>query len=286
MPITILDGPIGTELLARGVATPLPGWSAHAIETAPEVIAAIHRDYSAAGAKIHRANTFRTQKRIFPDKWEELTAKAVQICRDAISSGGGGAVAGSIAPLEDCYRPDLSPAHPAAEHCEMARALAEAGCDMLICETFPSAREGLIALEQAAGTGLPVFISFTAGPKADLLTPRQMRDAARTAAGLGAMAVMVNCTPASKTLAYVRALAEGVAGVPHKVAVGAYANAGSADEKMGWMNPTEKDVAKAARRYADLAEKWVEAGARVVGSCCGTGPGHIAELARRFSHLS
>ena len=56
--ITLLDGPMGTELAARGVMTELPLWSAAAIDAAPEVIAAIHRDYADAGATVHTANTF------------------------------------------------------------------------------------------------------------------------------------------------------------------------------------------------------------------------------------
>ena len=63
MSIVILDGPMGTELLARGVPTPTPGWSAHALDAAPEVVASIHRDYAAAGAVVHTTNTFRTKSR-------------------------------------------------------------------------------------------------------------------------------------------------------------------------------------------------------------------------------
>jgi len=56
----ILDGALGTELARRGVPTPLPLWSAAAIDSAPQVLSAIHRDYAEAGATVHTANTFRT----------------------------------------------------------------------------------------------------------------------------------------------------------------------------------------------------------------------------------
>ena len=65
-PVQLLDGPLGTELMRRGVPTPLPGWSAHALETEPTVVEAIHRDYARAGATIHTTNTFRTRRRVFP----------------------------------------------------------------------------------------------------------------------------------------------------------------------------------------------------------------------------
>ena len=68
---TILDGPMGTELGARGVATPGPLWSAEGLVHAPGVVAAIHRDYAAAGASVHTANTFRTKRRQAGDGWED-----------------------------------------------------------------------------------------------------------------------------------------------------------------------------------------------------------------------
>src|SRR5207245_1272484 len=102
--ITILDGPMGTELERRGIATPPPGWSAYAIDQAPEIIAAIHRDYAAAGATVHTANTFRTKRRQFRNRWEALARSAVAIAKRSVPSDH--CVAASIAPLEDCWRPD------------------------------------------------------------------------------------------------------------------------------------------------------------------------------------
>ena len=105
--MVILDGPVGTELNARGVRTELPLWSAAANETHPEVVSAIHRDYAGAGATVHTTNTFRTRRRLMPGRWRELTTRAVELARGAVPRSHR--VAGSIAPLEDCYRPDLSP---------------------------------------------------------------------------------------------------------------------------------------------------------------------------------
>ncbi len=270
--VTLLDGPMGTELLARGVPTPLPGWSAHALENAPEVIRAIHQDYAAAGAVVHTADTFRTKSRQFPERWKELARRALQLCRESVPRGQR--VAGSIAPLEDCYRPDLSPPADAArlEHGELARALADAGCDLLLCETFPHVGEALIAVEEAVATGVETWVSFTPGPRCDLLTARQIASGAAEAVQRGARAVLVNCCPAPRTLGFIERLAGS--GVP----VGAYANAGEPDERMGW-----RSLPDAPGRYADFAETWMAAGATIIGSCCGTGPGHIAELARRLA---
>src|SRR5688500_17354583 len=120
----LLDGPLGTELDRRGVPTPLPRWSAGAVDAAPDVLRAIHADYARAGATVHTANTFRTKRRTLGDDWERLARRAIAIARESVPAGHR--VAGSIAPLEDCYRPDLSPVDPAPEHRELARVLADA----------------------------------------------------------------------------------------------------------------------------------------------------------------
>lgn len=273
-PLTLIDGPLGTELLARGVDTPLPGWSAHALEAAPDAVRAIHADYARAGATVHTTDTFRTRARVFPDRWRAMVRAACALCRAGAEEGAAGPVrvAGSLAPLEDCYRPDLSPADPRPEHRALARALDEEGCDLLLCETFPHAGEALVAVEEAVRTGRETWVALTAGPDANLMTPAEMGAAARACVDAGAAAVLVNCVPARETLRYVRALA-GL-GVPF----GAYANAGAPDERVGWSS-----APGAPARYADFAETWVEAGATLVGACCGTGPAHVAELARRFA---
>jgi S-methylmethionine-dependent homocysteine/selenocysteine methylase len=270
--IVVLDGPLGTELAARGIETPAPLWSAAALLDARgcDVVRAIHRDYARAGATVHTANTFRTKRRQAGAAWAELTARAVSLAREAVRDAGSGhRIAGSIAPLEDCYRPDLSPAEARQEHRAMAQALARAGVDVLLCETFPHVGEALVALDEAVATGIEAWVSFTAGPGSDLLSPEDIGLAAREAASRGAGAVLVNCTPAARTLAHVERLAG--CGVPF----GAYANAGAEAEGLGW---GAGQGASAAARYAGLARRWLDAGATIVGGCCGTGPGHIAAL--------
>lgn len=275
--VRVLDGPIGTELDRRGVPTPLPRWSANAIEEAPAVLGAIHRDYARAGATVHTANTFRTKRRNVGSDWERLARRAVEIARAQIPREHK--LAGSIAPLEDCYRPDLSPGTGSrAEHRELARVLADAGCDVLLCETFPHVREALVAVEEAVSTGLETWMSLTAGPDCDLLTVAEVERGAKEAVARGARAVLMNCVPADRTLEYLHAIA--AAGAPF----GAYANAGRPDERMGWIAIDEEPIG-AADRYLAHARAWVAAGASIVGSCCGTGPSHIAALARAFSGI-
>jgi len=261
--VTILDGPIGTELAARGVPTPPGEWSAWAITHAPEQLAALHAEYAAAGATVHTANTFRAQPGVYGADFERILRQAVALARGAVPNTH--LVAGSIAPINDCYEPWRSPPRPCPAHRQMAQALAAAGVDRLLCETFPHVGEGLIAVEEAVATGLPTWAAFTAGPEGALLSPQALGDAAREAVARGASAVLVNCVPARLTLGYVERLV-GL-GVPF----GAYANAGAVDEGVGWGEGGED-------RYLGYARRWAEAGATLIGGCCGTTPAHIAAL--------
>ncbi|MGI9473589.1 MAG: homocysteine S-methyltransferase family protein [Rubripirellula sp.] len=267
--ITLLDGPLGTELQVRGVPNDVHCWSAGAIESSPEVIQQIHADYVAAGATVHTANTFRTNRRASGDRWIERTKLAVALTRAAVPSGHR--VAGSIAPVEDCYRSDLSPGAAAeGEHREMAETLVAAGCDLLLCETFVDAQEAIAAVRASVRTGVETWLALTAGPDADLMTPQTMAEVASHAIQEGSTAVLVNCTPATRTEPFVRAIAERNLGVP----IGAYANAGSVDDQIGWRPPSEPGI----QAYVGFAQRWIEAGATVIGGCCGTGPEHIRAL--------
>jgi S-methylmethionine-dependent homocysteine/selenocysteine methylase len=258
----LLDGPMGSQLTARGVDTRGAAWSARALVDAPHVVRAIHAEYAAAGATVHRANTFRTRARTVGDAWPELTRHAIALARIALPAGAR--VAGSLAPIEDCYRPDLSP--PAdearADHAAFARVLDGAGVDLIVCETFPHAGEALIAVEAAVATGRETWASLTAGPDGALATPSEIATAARACVAAGARAVLVNCVAADHTLPYVEALAR--AGAPF----GAYANGAT------WNAPPVD-----AEAYARLARAWIAAGATIVGGCCGTGAAHIRALA-------
>lgn len=279
-PITILNGPMGTELIRRGVELPEGPWSAAGVRAHRDVIGDIHREYAGAGASVHTACTFRTQPRFFPAEFGVLTAEAVALARASVPRGH--MVAGSLGPIADCYDPRGTP-EPVARplHRLMAEALRDAGADLIVCETFPNVDEAMVGAEEALRTGLPVWVSFTSGPRADLLSPEQVEAGARRAASLGAVAVLVNCVGVDLIGPLVKAAGAGLAGSGEGgVRLGVYANAGEPGGGFGWgvasTDPT------AAERYAAAAASWIGLGATIVGACCGTGPAHIAALARSF----
>ncbi|MFK7929730.1 MAG: homocysteine S-methyltransferase family protein [Myxococcota bacterium] len=269
MNVTLLDGPVGTELARRGARTDGQGWSSGALLTDPDLVRAIHRDYARAGATVHTANTFRTKRRDVGEAWELLARTAVRLAREAIPPAHR--VAGSVAPLADCYRPDLSPDNPEPEHHELSAVLVDAGVARILVETLAHVPEAAWAGRAAARTGIEVWCALTAGFRADLLTPVELTEGARRAVDAGASAILVNCIPTAHTLGFV----ERLAGLG--VRVGAYANGGSNAVGIGW------DEAGPAQ-YARHARDWIDAGATIVGGCCGTGPTHIAAVAAHCGH--
>ena len=273
---TFLDGALGTELDLRGVKTDSRAWSTPALLTNPDAIQQIHREYAAAGATIHTTNTFRTQRRTIGEDWADLTRIAVELARSSVP--GDHRIAGSIAPLEDCYRPELSPNRPEAEHREMAECLVDAGCDLLLVETFAHIGEATAAVSEAARTGKETWLSLTAGPNGDLLTPDEMVEGARRAVDQGVQAILVNCVAAADTLRFVRAIADAKLNVPF----GAYANAGDSDDEIGWRPVDDPSLQPGVTQYLRLAREWVDAGATLIGGCCGVGPKHIATLAEQL----
>lgn len=275
----LLDGATGTELTRRGVDTRLPLWSARALVKVPEKVLEIHRDYVAAGAEVVTANTFRTHRRSlahggFGGDARRLTRLAVDLARDAVR-GTGAYVAGSIAPLEDCFRPDLVPEDAAlvAEHAEMARHLAEAGADLILVETMNTVRESWVATAAAKETGLPVLSSVVAGLGATLYSGEPLASAARALLPLAPDALLVNCVPARRVLEPLRALVTASGG---RTRIGAYGNIGHADDVDGWSATADVPPDE----YARLAASWIAAGASIVGGCCGTTPEHVAAMRR------
>lgn len=276
-PPVLLDGATGTELARRGFDVSVPGWSAAALVQAPRLVHGIHADYVAAGAEILTANTFRTHARNvsragFRRSAAELTTLAVELARAAAAAGV--LVAGSQAPLEDCYSPQRTPGEVELrdEHRAHARNLAEAGADLILIETMNTIREAAAAAQAARDTSLPFLVSFvcTNDPQARLLSGEPLADAVRAVVPHGPAAVLVNCVAAPAVAAILKTLRSAAADIP----CGAYANTASRESAGRWIETPAADPAA----YADHAAGWIAVGAALIGGCCGTTPEHTAQL--------
>jgi homocysteine S-methyltransferase len=271
----LLDGATGTELNRHGIDISLPLWSASAIESAPDVLRQIHSEYISAGAEILTANTFRTHKRNLieagqGDRAGELTQRAIEIARSA--AGDSAWVAGSQAPLEDCYFPQGVPDDEALkrEHAALSRNLADAGVDLILVETQNTIREAVAAAHAATRTGIPTFVSFVCGMDGRLLSGETLADAVTAVLPLQPAALLVNCIPAESALSRLEELKAAAPNIPF----GAYANIGKQEPDGSWIDSDAVDP----ECYARYAESWLNIGAKLIGGCCGTTPEHIQKM--------
>jgi S-methylmethionine-dependent homocysteine/selenocysteine methylase len=273
-PPLLLDGAMGTELQRRDADTGLPLWSAGALLRDPELVWTVHADEAGAGADVLTADTFRTHARSLRAGGSdadsgELTALAVGLSHRAAAVPRREIfVAGSLSPLEDCYRPDLAPddASLEREHGAQARALAAAGVDLILAETHNSIREAEAALRAAKATGLPALVSFVTDGRGRLLSGEPLEDAAARLAAIGPDAIGINCVPAARVVFELDRLTTAAGGTP----LVAYGNLGLPQDEKGWTFTDELSP----EAYAEEAARWLGLGARIVGGCCGTTPDH------------
>jgi S-methylmethionine-dependent homocysteine/selenocysteine methylase len=183
-------------------------------------------------------------------------------------------VAGSIAPVEDCYSPDLVPsdAELAEEHATLARNLAEAGVDLILVETQNTIREAVAAARAARATSKPLWVSFTLDGENRLLSGESLPDAVRAVLPFEPQAVLVNCIPVKQVASALKLLRQAT---PSYIAIGAYGNVGHVDETVGWTLTN----AVSPEAYAEAACEWRDLGATIIGGCCGTTPEHIRAVA-------
>lgn len=269
---------MGTELHRMGVDISLPLWSARALMTTPHVVRNIHFWYLHAGADVITTNTFRTNIRTFRNagiagRWEEMNLRAVQLAyeaRERYRIVRPVAIAGSIAPVEDCYAPQLVPEDTLLEdeHGTQAALLAGMGVDLLLIETINTIREGVVAARACAETGKDFAVSWLCDSEGRLLSGEPLRDAAMAVMPFNPAAILVNCVPVTHMHVPLSTLLQTV-----NVPVGCYANTGTPTR-----DGTEIRHDTSLEGYADLALSWADAGARLIGGCCGTTPEHIAMI--------
>jgi homocysteine S-methyltransferase len=278
--ILLLDGATGSELERRGVGIGLPLWSARAMLDAPDVLRDVHAAYLDAGAGAITTNTFRAHERSLAKagigaRASELARQAVEIAqhaRDAVNPSA--LVLGSVAPLEDCYTPDLSPdaATCRREHKQLIGHLVDAGVDLVLIETMCSSHEAIAAAEAAQELAPNAWgICFCLAENGSLLdgTPiGELMPRLRNAQFVG-----INCVAASVLADHVRVVR---AAAPASTRIAAYGNVGYADAHGAWVRTDAVDP----DLFAEYAQGWVASGASIVGGCCGTTPATIAAIGR------
>ncbi len=260
----VLDGAMGTELIARGVA-------AAAVTQAnldhPDLVSAVHRAYVDAGAQALTANTFganrlRAGSR---DAAVRLATAGVQLARQA--AAGRVPVLGSIGPLGPMVGAELSVSAAEDAFAEIALVMADAHVDGFIVETMSATVEAAAALAGIKRVSrLPVLVCRTS----ERPEPADLAEFARAMEQGGAAALGINCAAGPRALAPVVGLLASLTTLP----VIARPNAGfptMADGRAHYhLRPTY---------LLDQARDYLARGVSVIGGCCGVGPDHIRALA-------
>ncbi|MBQ8150172.1 MAG: homocysteine S-methyltransferase family protein [Clostridia bacterium] len=265
-----LDGAMGTLLQQNGLK---PGMHPEEMNlTAGEAVTAIHRTYVEAGSRIIYTNTFGANARKLASARltpEDVIPAAVQLAK-AATAGTDALVALDIGPIGELLEPmgTLTFEEAYAEFARMAKAGAAAGADLAVIETMTDlyeAKAALLAVKE--NTSLPVLVTMSFEATGRTFTGCTMASMARTLEGLGADAIGINCSLGPVQAApFIRELAQHTS-----LPIIAKPNAGLPDPVTGSYDLTPAQYAQAMLACAD-------AGATLLGGCCGTSPDYLWAL--------
>ena len=273
----LADGAMGTLLHARGV--PIDACFDELNLTRPDLVAEIHREYIEAGARLIETNTFganpfKLAAHGLETKLEDVNAAAVRLARHAAEAPKDAVlVAGSVGPLGVRLAPfgRIQPEQAAAAFRRQIAALVDSGVDLLLFETHTDVRELSLAIETARSISvLPIVASMTYTRDDRTLlgdSPAQVCGALLRA---GADVIGANCSGGPAQL--LRIL--------HAMRQAAPTARFSIMPNAGWPERVAGRILYTAtpEYFAEHARAFRQAGASIIGGCCGTTPPHIAAM--------
>lgn len=283
--LLLLDGAMGTELIARGAAA--GKCNDYLNIESPNTVLAVHQAYIRAGSDVVLTNTFGANRyalarHALAGELERVNMAGALVARRA--AGDDNYILGDIGPSGEFLEPvgSLKVDELKAAFGQQATALVAGGIDGLIIETMTALDELTAAIEAVKSVcgDLPVFASMSfdrTGSGFRTMMGVDVASAVSRMASLGADAVGFNCGSAS-LVEYVE-LAQRFVGeaqqIGREVTLFAEPNAGKPeliDEKTVYaVSPAD---------FAAAVQKIYSAGVRTIGGCCGTGPAHIAAVSR------
>lgn len=281
--LLFFDGAMGTQLYAAGLPAGTGPDMANLLM--PDTVRAIHRAYLEAGSHILKTNTFSQSARRLSDTGStvrEVTAAAVANARAAIREAEADGISGphfvaiDIGPTGRLLSPlgDLDFDDALALFGETAQAGAAEGADCALIETMSDLYELKAAVLAAKQTGLPVLATVTVDAQGKLLTGADMHTVAALLEGLRADAIGLNCGLGAQALLPCLKALRAHCGLP--LIINPNAGMPQSVDGRAVFQETPEDFAKAMERA-------YEAGACLLGGCCGTSPAHIRALAGALS---
>ena len=243
----------------------------------PALIRDVHQEYVRAGAEIIETNTYgANRKRLaafgFAEKLRAINQAGVRIAREAAREQAF--VAGAMGPLGVRLEPLGAVSFSEARDLfrEQAAALAEAGVDLIILETFRDLgelREAILAIREAAGRELPLIAQVAIEDDARLQDGTSLENAVRLLDQWPVDGMGLNCSSGPRVLLEALEQVVGFTQKPFSVMPNAGLPVTVEGRNLYLCSP--EYMAQYSRRYLD-------AGAKIVGGCCGTSPAHIKEI--------
>lgn len=297
--VTILDGGMGRELKRRGAPFRQPEWSALAMMEAPEVVGEVHRSFIQNGAQVITTNSyalvpFHIGQECFDAQAQLLADRAGAVAREAASTEGKQTlVAGSIPPLFGSYRADLYQPENAEKIASPLIKGLDQHIDVWLAETQSLIAESTAIFQQVRALGTenkPFWVSFTLEDSEQTEVPmlrsgETVKDAVKAMAALNVDAILFNCSQPEvmeEALIAARTTLESlnITGIQ----LGVYANAFPPTTKEATANDGLDELRDDLNFdvYTQLAERWRNQGATLIGGCCGIGPEHINAISKHF----
>ncbi|MFI5179825.1 MAG: bifunctional homocysteine S-methyltransferase/methylenetetrahydrofolate reductase [Thermoanaerobaculia bacterium] len=275
--VLLADGAVGTLLVSRGA--PPEGPRSPLCISSPGLVREVHDDYVASGAQILTTNTWdanraKLARYDWADSLEKINREGVRLAR-AAAEGEYVLVSGEMGPLGQLVKPygPLTKAQVREIFTEQARILLEEGVDLIGLETFTSELEILEAIRavRSLSDGIPILASLTFLADGKTSFGDEAVHALQTVAAAGADVVGMNCTIGPQESLDVFIRVAGTLAAP----VSVMPNAGYPWTVSGrTVYPATPDY------FREIARDFIKTGAAILGGCCGTGPEHIAAMAR------
>ena len=279
--VYVFDGAVGTRLYDKGVYINRSYDELNI--AAPDLVREVHQEYVDAGADIIETNTFGATRHHLQgygieSRLREINTAAVRIAREA--AGENALVAGAIGPLGLRIEPYGPTSFEEAREMfrEQAEALASEGVDLFIVETFSE----LSVIEQAIRavqdvSDLPIVAQMTITADVKTTFGTSPEDFTRKLDELGVDVIGLNCGMGP---VHLLSALESMRGVTEKP-LSAQPNAGLPRDVQG------RQFYMGSPEYmAEYSRRFVQAGARFVGGCCGTTPAHIKLIAESIRSVS
>ena len=290
--ISFLDGGVGQEINSRSSASQShPLWSIQVMTDEPEIVLEVHKDFLKAGARTISINSYTatptrlTRANEF-HRFEEIHKTAIQLAQEAIRQCNIPrdeiSIAGCLPPLAASYVASVALDYDAS--LQEYHAIIEAekdGVDVFLAETLSNITEAKAAADALRSHELACHLSLTLSDNCDnrLRSGEPLEQAIDELGAIGLASLSVNCS-------FPEALDKAMPVLGKSgIRCGGYANGFTSIEGLKPGTTVDNLTARtdlSMKRYADHVDKWIDAGATIIGGCCEITPAYIAYLK---SHL-